>query len=60
VETVRSYNDYKANPNKDNRPELIDYLEIVRQVEPPEGKQDEFNHMWEDIFGILRPSLLSF
>ena len=56
-ETVESYEDYKANPDKDNRTELIENLETVRQVDPPDGKQEEFNRMLEDIFGDSKNDL---
>lgn len=55
-ETVRSYNEYKDNPSDDNRAEILGFLETVRQVDPPEGKEEEFSRMLEDIFGIPRPS----
>ncbi len=51
-ETVQSYEDYKADPSEDNRIELLENLETVRQVDPPDGKQEEFNRILEDIFGI--------
>jgi hypothetical protein len=49
-ETVQSYEDYKADPSEANRTELLENLETVRQVDPPDGKQEEFNRMLEDIF----------
>jgi len=54
-ETVSSYKDYKADPSEANRGELLENLETVRQVDPPEGKQEEFDKMLEDIFGVPRP-----
>jgi hypothetical protein len=51
-ETVRSYNDYKKDTSEDNRAEILRFLETVRQVDPPEGKQEEFSRMLEEIFGI--------
>ncbi len=51
-ETVQSYKDYKEDPSDANRGELLENLETVRQVDPPEGKQEEFSRMLEDIFGV--------
>jgi hypothetical protein len=51
--TVKSYDFYKANPNDEaNREKLLMYLETVRQVDPPEGKQEEFDRMRDEVLGF--------
>jgi hypothetical protein len=48
-ETVDSYDSYKSDPSDANKKTLLDLLETVRQTDPPDGKQDEFDRMRDDV-----------
>jgi hypothetical protein len=50
-ETELTYKVYKANPTPENRETLIENMKAMDYIDPPEGKQEAFDSMMEDIFG---------
>ena len=54
-ETVDSYDSYTSDPSAANKKNLLDLMEAVRQTDPPEGKQDAFDRMREDVLGVPTP-----
>jgi len=50
-ETELTYKVYKANPTAENRKTLIESMKAMDYVDPPEGKEEAFSNMMEDIAG---------
>lgn len=50
-ETDLTYKVYKASPTAENRKTLIENMKAMDYIDPPEGKQEAFANMMEDIFG---------
>jgi hypothetical protein len=50
-ETRDAYQEYKENPWKENYDRLVDDLRALDDLDPPEGCEEEFQKMLEDIFG---------
>ena len=50
-ETELTYKVYKANPTPENRDTLIENMKAMDSLDPPEGKEEAFQKMMEDIFG---------